>query len=356
MKKKLFLTIPIIFLLLILLVSGINAEASNKLSLEETLEIMLNNDVELKISSLELENAIIEQQEKEINNMLEKSKTSNLELDKFYNQQKKIYKDTKNKRLIETANKYFNILELKYEMEIKEKELNYEKKVLENVKAEVETGYKNSADLFSQQNDYNNILIAMNNAKSDFKQEKEEFQFVLDLSENKNIILKEINEFNIRKKYDNLNYEKIIKNNQNVKLKEKEIQIAEGKLKQAEIRENARKEIKKLENKLKIAKLETNKVKQDFRNKIKEQHYLYQRSIENIKMRKDNLTELKNNYEIIKEQYNKGLVKKVDVLKTEINLMKGKKRYFESIHNYYINLIKLKDVMGEELGADIYVE
>ena len=352
MYKKICVFMVLIFLLSNFNVTLVKADNVKKISLEKSFDLMLKNDIDLKLAKLELENLILESKEEKIDNLLINSKTVEKKRKLNIARAENNYFNEINQRLIFIAEKYFKLLELKTEKVIKEKEADYEREVLESIKAEEERGYKNKVDVFSQENRLNNSVIASRNSESDYNHKVKEFKFLLGIDEEKNIGLEGVIDYVINNNLKKIDYKKIINEKKELKFSLYKIEIKENELKKAQETGSAQMTIDKLKNDLEMAKLEKEKMKQNLIDNLKRQHYLYKRAVDNLKMRKNNLSELKDNHLLLKEQYKKGMIKKSDLLNSDLNVLKGKLNYEKAIYNYYLNLFKLKNLFGERLGVD----
>ena len=354
MYKKVF-----ILLVLLLLMTSFNnfviSSEIEKINLEKTYELMKRNDVDFKLVKLKLDNLILETKENKINNLLVNSKIEEKKIELNFEKTKNNYLNEKNQRLIYIAEKYFKLLELKKEKNIKEKEILYESELLETIKAEEEKGYKNKIDVFNQENNLNNSIVISENIKSDYKQELREFKYILGINQSKNIELENKIEYEIDKKLNEINYNKNINDKEEIKLIKQEIKILEDEIKKAEIKEIAQIKISELKNNLQIKKLQKEKLIGELTNNLRRQHYLYKKAVNNLKMRKNNLKTVKENHFLLNQQYKKGMIKKIDLLNSELNLLKEKANYEKSIYNYHLNLLKLRNILGENLGAGFNV-
>jgi len=325
-----------------------------KINLEKTVELMKRNDINFKLAKIKVDNLILEIKEDKINNLLVNSETEKKNIELKFEKAKNNYLSEKNQRLIFITEKYFGLLELEKEKNIKEKEIIYERKLLESIKAEEEKGYKNKIDVFMQENQLNNIIINSENISSDYKQELEEFKYILGINE-KNIKLENKITYEIDKTLNGINYKKIVNDKEEIKLIKKEIEILTDEIKKAEIKEIAQIKITKLKNNLEIKKLEKVKLTRELTNNLRKQHYLYKKAVNNLKMRYNSLKAVKENHFLLKQQYKKGMIKKIDLLSSELNLLKEQANHEISIYNYHLNLLKLKNLLGENLGAGFNV-
>ena len=350
MYKKIFIFIVLIFLLTSFN-SFVNSSELEKIDLEKTFELMKKNDIDFKLAKIKSDNLILERKVNKINNMLINSKTEEKKVELNFEKNKNKIKNEKNQRLIFITEKYFKLLELEKEKNIKEKEIFYERKLLDTIKAEEEKGYKNKIDVFNQENKLNNSLIISDNYRSDYNQELKEFKFLLGIAEERNIELNNEINYEIDKSLRKINYNRIINDKEEIKLITKEIEILEDEIEKAKIKEIAQIKISKLKNNLEIKKLEKEKLTKDLTNNLERQHYLYKKAVNNLKMRNNNLKAVKENHFLLNQQYKKGMIKKIDLLNSELNLLKEQANYEKSIYNYHLNLLKLKNLLGENLGA-----
>ena len=355
MNKKVFIFIILIFFMSLFNNNLVSSSEVVEINLKNTFELMQKNDLDFKIIKIELDNLKLEIKEDKINNILINSNTEKQKIELNFERTKNNYLNKKNSRIIFAAEKYFNLLELEAEKSIKKKEIVYEKDLLESIKAEEERGYKNKIDVFNQENKLNNSIINSNNIESDYRQELKEFKILLGIEEEKNIELNSKINYKINDKLNKINYKNITKNKEELKLILKEAEIMENELKRLKVIESSQMKINMTKNKLEIKKLEKEKLTQKLTSELKKQHYLCKKAIDNLKMRKNNFTTIKENHSILNQQYKKGMVKKVDLLNSELNVLKEKASLEKAVYNYYLNLYKLKNLLGENLGVDLDV-
>lgn len=354
MYKKIF-----IFIVLIFFISTfnnfVNSSEIELMNLDKTFELMKKNDIDLKLINIKIDNLILQKKEQKMDNLLLNSKTEEMKIKLSAEKLKNNYLNKKRERLIFITEKYFKLIELETEKNIKEKEIFYERNLLETIKAEEEKGYKNKIDVFNQENKLNNTIINSENIKSDYKQELKEFKFILGIADNKSVKLDSKITYKIDEKLNKINYHKIVNNKEERKLLSKEIEILKNEIKKAEIKEIAQVKISRLKNELKIKRLEKEKLTIGLIDDLRKQHYLYKKAINNLEMRNKNLSAVEENHFLLGQQYDKGMIKKIDLLNSELNLLKEQASYKKSIYNYYLNLFKLKNMLEENLGVGVDV-
>lgn len=344
----------IISSLLVLIISGNCLGQEMKLQLEETLELALKNNLELKIAGVELKNARLAYRKNELQNLLSNSRFLQLQGELALAQAEESYRQARNNQLIFMGGNYLKLIQTGEGIVLRKKEAELEEKKLKEVKAQVKVGYKGELDLFEQQNNYQTALFELERAVDDRKQLMKEFKTELGLKDENNLQLVIPQRPVIWEITEKEAVDMAIKNSTILKLKTKQLELAEYDLARARVSDTPELELQEMENNLKLAELNLKKEEQGLKYEVGKQYYLFKQSVKKLRIMKQNQLQAEENYSIIQEQEKAGLVTKNDLLAAEVNLFKGKNNYLLALNEYYLNQFQLQQVMG--LKAEVIID
>ncbi|PRX20632.1 outer membrane efflux protein [Orenia metallireducens] len=329
------------------------AKEIDKLTLAESIELALENNLDLEISKVNLDNSKLDYTKNKSNNLIVQSYYKKLENKFNLSKAKNDYRQNKNQLIIEVVNDYLKLLENKSDIIAKEKDVEFEKRVLDDMRLQVKRGYKGYLDLLKQQTEYNDAVFDLKKVKDEYQLLLQEFKEKLLLDDQKKIRLQQINVtdiYNITKK-EALNI--AFENSLSLKLKKEEIELAEKSLRKAKVAETAKLDLKKIKNSKYLTELNYKKEKRELETLIKKEYTLFQQTIETIELTKLYLKQIKQNYNIIKEQQQVGLKSPNELLSAEVKLLEAKYNNQAAITKYYLKLLNLKKDMGLEIGVSL---
>jgi hypothetical protein len=118
------------------------ADDKQVLGVSETINLVLEKNTELHIAKLELDNAKIEKQKREANNLINQSYSSEIEAKLNLMRAQNQYYETQTGLIKEVLSKYAKVFLAKKDLEIKRKEKALERIKLDKIKAQLEQGYR----------------------------------------------------------------------------------------------------------------------------------------------------------------------------------------------------------------------
>lgn len=351
MKKSLYLLVLSLLLVVFSISPPIYAGEIKVLDIEEALKLTLGENSELKIAQLELENARLDYQISMANNLLTESRLQKLQAELSLIRARDSYSNTHNRLINDALREYKELILLKKSIKIKEKELDLEKRLLAEVRTQVESGHQGSMDLLEQKNIFNNAHYNLEKTRSDYKQKLDEFKASLNLSSGLNLQFKELDHPTIWQ----ISQDKLLKsgqeNDRTLQIKVKSVEVAQVELKKAKKATTPQLDLKKLANNHKIAGMERDKYLEELINTMKSDYYQFEQSMEKMDLEKESLLEAKENYQIIKKQKEAGLKTLNDLLRAEMSKLNAEYRYQSAILDYYLKETILKQDIGLEPGV-----
>lgn len=352
MIKNIVVNRIILFLIIFFIFSGVLFAAELKeMNLSQAINLAIENNLSLKIAHLNLENSQIDYEKTKADNLLTKSRYIELQGDLSLLQARDSYNSIRNQLIIDVVQKYLQLIQSKKNVSVKEKELELEKKLLEEVTIQVQAGHKGSLELLQQENKYNNAIFNLEEANNDYQQSFTEFKFEIGLNnqgeEQFNLI--EMDYPNIWKIDEEEALKRAIDNSFALESRRRQIELAEVDLEKAEVAASPELDLQKLRNNKELADLNYEKTLKELNNSIKKQYYAYKQSINNLNLSQQNLNQAKENNGIIIEQVKAGLKTKNDRLSAEISLLQAEYNLKSAILSYYMNKLNLQQLMGQKI-------
>ena len=348
--KKVKLSLMILLLLLISCNLTVKGLETSELNLESAVKIVLKKNIDLKKSSLNLEKAKLEYQQNIASNLLQKSNYSKTQAEYQLRLARSNYRKTKYKVVINTIEQYTNLWLSKLDLQIKKKQVKLQEQLLSEAKSQYEIGDIGSIDLLERENAYKDAEFNLENARYDYQHNITIFKTNLGLDEDP--LIKSLKEPNIWLLTEKEVLTTALDNSVNLQLKKEEIELARMNLDRARVSSpELDKKIKEIS--LKIFQVEEEKIKKEIITSTKTVYYQFKQVIKNLDLKKQRLKEDQKKYQLYQQQYEKGLIKKTDILQYEINKLESKMQYKSAISNYYLNKQSLKQTMNFEAGVDI---
>ena len=329
----------ILILVVFFIFSGVLFAAESKeMDLNQSINLALENNLSLKIANLDLENAQIDYEKTKANNLLTESRYIKLQGDLGLLQAKDNYNQVRNQVIIDVVQKYFQLSQAKKNIAAKDKEVELEKNLLEEIKSQVQSGHKGSLDLLQQENKYHNAVFDLEKANDDYYQSFREFKLELGIN---NQGEKEFNliEIEYPEAWEIGEEEALNKSNENsftLELRKRQIELAEVDLERAEVAASPELDLQKLKNNKILADLNYEKTQKELNNSLKKQFYTYKQAINSLELSKQNLKQAQEDKDIIAEQVKAGLKTKNNLLSVEISLLQTEYNLKSTILNYYI--------------------
>ncbi|WP_027338597.1 TolC family protein [Halonatronum saccharophilum] len=349
--KKRFFELKVFFISLVLLqILSIKVYGEEKSNIDKLINLALDYNYDLQIAKLNLDNSSINYRRNKSNNLFLESRYNYLENKLEVEEAKREYLETKNGVIIDLIYNYLQLVEENINIAGREKRVELEERLLNNIKIDVKGGYKGEVDLLEKQIDYNNEVFELRKAKDDYHLLLSDLE--AKVGSTKEEI--EITEVNIPKLWE-LTKEDIVAiakaNNKTLKLREGILELREIDLKRAKVMEVSKLDLKELRNNKEIAKLNYNKEYDNVVNQIKESYAQFEQGARILELREKQLKQIKDNYNIIKEQRSAEIRSQNDILGAQINLKEAKYHYQGAITNYYLSKLNLMQVMGLEIGG-----
>jgi outer membrane protein TolC len=353
--KKINLSLMVLLMLIICCnLTVLGSEASdmnnNKLNLEKAVAKALEGDLDLKQASLNLKRARLQYQQNKASNLIQNSRYSESQTEHQLSLIKSNYKNTTYSVVNSTIQQYKNLWLSKLDLQIKEKRVKLQKKLLSEAEAQYEIGDIGSVDLLEAQNSYKDAKFNLETARDDYKQNMKRFKLNLGLE--KDPVLKNLEQPEVWELTEEEAVSTALDNSVNLQLKKQEVELARMNYERAKISSpELEKKIKEVA--LQISEIEKEKTEKNIISSTEAAYYQFQQAIKNLELKQQRLHEARKKFQIYQQQYEKGLIKKTDIFQYEINKMESQKQYKTAISNYYLKEQSLKQAMNLEAGVDL---
>ena len=343
--------ILIVFLVTLLFSTALIAE-SNDLGLNQIIELALEENLDLEMANLNLEDARIDHSKNQLNNLISNSRLFELQSELQLLQAEENYNSVRNSVILNIIDSYIKIVKSDQEILSAEKELALEARKIEEVKAQVEVGYKGTLELFEQETKH----LAASNSLERIKYQREQQLRELKQKIGKENIAIEFIDLVIPQIWEVTEDEVLavaIENNTSIEIRDKQLNLAKSDLERAKVSGTAELELKQKKIAFDRAELNLIQEKQGFENSLKNIHFQYNQAVNNLEMTKKFLSQSRNNFDIIKEQFEAGLVSRNDMLSSELQVYYSENNLISSIISYYTSVLQLQEAMGLELEVNI---
>lgn len=334
----------ILFLCLFILIPVAQGHA---LTLNEAVEQGLEETIDLKIARLSLENARLDYEKTRASNLLAESKQMELQGEYLLFQAQENFTQTQNLIIISVVQQFYQLYQGKHNLLIKEKELHLQERLLKEVEAQFASGHKGSLDLLQQQTSHDNAIIALEQARNDYRQLEREFLNKLALEGPVELTLPSpLADWPITEEEA---LETALANSKAMELQDLQLEMAQWELEKARVSSTPSLEIKKLENNVSLAHLRKSKEQEQLLQSVTRDFFLHAQGKRNINLARQSLEQAQRNYDIIISQKEVGLVTENERLQAAIALLQAEQGLMNTKSAYHISRYQLQHSMGLEL-------
>jgi|SRR6056297_243525 len=349
MNKKYKISI-LVMVLLLLFTPTILAETV-ELNLDKALEMTLKDNLSLKIAQKNLESQEIQYEIKKAENLSNQSNYNELQAEYSYLNAKKSYIDTANNLSNQTVQHYTNILLQEKNLEIIKKQITLNERLLNETKAQYEVGEKSQLDILEQQIELNDFVQQKEELNNQYEQLKTELKVHLGIKREDEIKIASLNEPEMIEFNEQQISETSLKNSWEVKLNELNLELAEVDKKRKEIVSSSDLNKQLTDITVETAQLQLEKQKEDIKNDARNYYNKLSNLENNIVLQKDKIEQARENYEILKEQNNAGLITQNDLYQGEISLLQAEQQLYSSYMNYYSQAQQLEHFLYPTEGV-----
>ena len=322
------------------------AQEKISLNVSQMVALTISNNLNFKKASYQLNNAELDARQLDADNLMAQSGVLDRQKELNILQQQNTFQNQKEQLIIQAVDNYFKLALAEKDIARKEKNIELQRAVFQEVEVQVAAGYRIELDLLQQGNTYYDALFSCEKAKLDYQQLLIELRNDLGLSKDTEIIATSVTMTQLPEIDSSVSFSKARKNSFNLKSKEIEIELARLRLKKAEIDQEPQLEIEKLANNLEIGTLEQLIIEQDLDYQISTQLQNYKESKNGILLSEQSLRQMEENESIIKQQVQAGLRTEDELLSATIGVLDAEYRLISSVRQYYQTFLELQKMMG----------
>jgi outer membrane protein TolC len=346
MKKKWMIT-GCILLMVITVGSGpVIAQENIPLGISQMITLAISNNLNFKKASYQLENVELDAKQLAAENLLTESGMAAMQKEISLLQQQDNFRRQKDQLIIKVVDDYFQLMMSEKDVARKEKNVELERIVLEEVEAQVAAGYSVDLDLLQQGNSYYDSLFSYEKAKLNQQQLLIEVKNTLGIDYNQEVVLSEIQILEFPEIDITESLAKARENNLSLKSKDIETELTRIRLEKAKIDQAPELGIVKLENNFGIAQLERSLLEQDLDYQVLTQWQNYSQSKNDITLSQQSLKQMEENESIINRQVQVGLRSEDESLSAAIGVLDAEYRLISSVRQYYQSYLELQRMMG----------
>lgn len=348
--KKINLVNRIVLILMLVTVSwSVTAEEANRFDLKTAVNLVLENDLDFIIATIELDKAELEYEKRRANNLLQPSRYSELETEFSLQSARNGYQNAKYQLVADTITQYTNLWLARLDLDIKDKNAGLENRLLKEARAQYEIGDIGSVDLLERENSYKDTMFNLETARDDYQQGVRRFITRLNLDKTE-LLLADLIYTDSWQITETEAVETALENSVDLDLKEVQLELAEIDLERAEV--SAAELDKKIKEKtVEAARLEKEKAREELEDSTKEVYYQFKQAVKRIGLTAERMAEAEEKYKLRQEQYKAGLITISEVLEYEINMMRARYEYLSVIAEYYLKEEGLRQKMNLESGV-----
>jgi len=353
MKKKLVILAYLLFSILVIGSSQIDAQESIKLDLPQAVEMALTNNLEFQKAGYQLKNEAIDVKKSEAGNLLTQSNLLQRQNELLLNQGKEQYQQKNEDLILQVVDEYLQLKLAQKDLQVKEKTSVMEKNTLENIKVQAKAGYKVELDVLEQSNEYYDALFSFESAKLDYQKLLGNFQMTLGVNSKSQFELAAINIPDFKE--IGLD-ETLLKGRQNsvtLLMNTLEIDLASLELEKSKVSDTPEIDLNELENNLAMTRLDYQIAQQNLDYQIQSQWQNYVQTKNDITSSQNSLNQIKENKTIISNQVKAGLASEDEELSAIVGVLEAEYRLASSVRNYYNALLNLQSIMGNLNKGDI---
>ena len=344
MRKRLLL---VVFILIF--IPNISFAVTKEVDIGQAVDLALEENLELKNSKLNLENAKLDYKEEKLENLLADSDYLKLKNEFNLAQATEKYNQTRNELVVEITELYFNTLLAQERISLKEKEVKYRGLDLAEVKQEVQSGYKNELDLYEAKIENNKAEFALKDQIIEAEQLLEQLKLKLNLGIEANLELEDVEYSDFWEIASKNAIEKAKNNNLHLELKRKSKELSILEIKRAKADSTSSLDLERIENKKKSAQYEYQDFINNLEDSVQQEYHNLQSAIEELTITKDKIEQFERRFEAASERRERNLISQVDFLEIEIELLETETNKLTAVRNYYLSKLELQNLIGSEI-------
>ncbi len=321
-----------------------------ELSLAKSIEMALENNLDLKQVGYSLELREAEYEEAKANNLLRTSiitlKTSELSLkkarDNFQEKKKQLI-------LEEIPNRYFEVLKVIRKVEIEQISVEQASENLQMVKNKFSLGDANELDVMQAETGFSSAQLSLTQAENDLVVAKINLNYALGLPIDISVKLTDSFSFDSFQIALEESIEKALQDRYEIIQAQDDVELAGLKLSLKQNEYTSEIEQNKAEIELKTKQINLDKIKKQIRIEITTSFLQLNVRKENVEISRKREEEKEENYRISQIQYKAGIITTTELLNSQINLTQAKVNALEAFFAYNLAKNRFIKALGGKL-------
>ena len=345
-----FKLLLILFLLALLIVPVIPAAGGRDLSLPDALELGAEASFEIKKAKLSWENARLNYEKNKATNLLSSSRYSELQLELNLLKAEENYQRTRDQALLGIARGYLELSKTEQERAWRRKQVEWEEMSLNTLQKQVEQGYETRAALMRQENEYHSQRLTLKTVDNNYAQLLRELAMEIGWTAVPSTL--ELKPVNTTLNW-NLSEEECLnlaqQNSLTLRVCALEVELAQVAKTRAEIDAVLAVERQELDNDLQLALLRQQEASWELENSVREQYTALTQLAENLALNQDHLATARANFQKVQQQQEVGLLKNIDRLAAEAELLQAEYQMLTAVTNYQLKKWEFQQLLGLDL-------
>lgn len=350
MDKNMFRWITACGLLMLLAASGIAGAAGvQEMTLQKAVPAALEKSIEIAISDLSLKNAELEYQKNRANNLMTESRSLLLQAELTLAQAKDTAVQTKNSVVLTITENYLQLGLKQMEIGLNQKQLELEKRLCDEIKAQVSLGHLGQLDLMKQDTRYQNAAFSLQKAQDDYLQLSRKLKADLGIA---SAAEARFVPFRLTRLWDITGEEAAqaaLKNSFTLEMRNRQIELAQLNLEKVKAVATPELDLQIAANDLQLARLNYEKARGDLTESVQNQYYLFQQSRNKLELNRQSFEQAEANYQIVKKQRTSGLKTENDLLTAQLSMLQEEFNRESATLSYIMNLLQLQNLMGIQI-------
>lgn len=326
------------------------ATEAPELSLEQAMAMGLEANFAIKRAKLTWENARLNYEKNKASQPLTGSRSSELQLELNLLQAEENYRKTKDQALLSIARQYLELLKTEQERTWRRKELEGEELSLRLLERQVTQGYATHLALIQQENKYHKARQELKTLEDNYDLLRQTFMVAIGwpaekpvprLKPVKTALTWEIKEEDCLKL--------ALANSRSLQSAKLEVDLARLALERARLGPALPVELQELENNLAVATLRWEEARWELENSVHQQYRALSQLAESLAINEKHLATVRENFAKVQQQQKAGLLKEVDRLAAEAELLQAEYQMLTAVTNYQLKKWEFQQLLGLDL-------
>jgi len=353
LRKKVRLAIFCWVLVGLTIAPGLSAAKEQEISLVQALTLGMDANYAIKKAKLTWDNASLNYEKNKAAQPLTGSRSSELQLELNLWQAEENYRRTKDQALLAIARQYLEALKTEQERLWRSKQLEWEEMTLRLLEQQVAKGYETRLALIRQENKYHNARQELKTLEDNYDQLVRELAVAIGWpTEATHFRLMPVNTA-LTWELSEADCQNLARaNSLSLRSASLEVELAQLALERARIGSALPVEIMEMENNLALANLRRDEAARELENTVRQQYRVLTQLAENLALNEIHIATVRENFSKVQQQRQVGLVKEVDYLAAEAELLQAEYQMSSAVTNYRIKKWEFQQLLGLDLEVE----